>query len=335
MDNQVDFQFVLDALLSKDAPFPPTLLYELSSIQPEDITSLTAIWPEILLERRRALLEDLESLTEKDNLLDFDDIGRIALQDSDAQTCINAMRLLWQAEDKRLVPQFIKFLKTHSEESVRAAAACALGPYVYMGEIDKLPAKLLHEIEEELLTAERQDTSDLVRQRALESLGYSGRPEVPTMLQAAYDGEETAWLESALSGMGHSVDDKWESAVIKKLDHPDPGVQLAAIHAAGELMLERARGRLLDMIEKEIFDEDLHTEVIWALSQIGGESVRTAFKTLIEMTADTDETDLLEDALDNLSFSEDAMLYDLMDIDPENQDDDDYDIDFDEDDLDY
>jgi len=321
MDNQVDFQFVLDALLNKDAPFPPTLLYELSSIQPDEINSLTAVWPEIMLERRRALLEDLESLTERDNLLDFDDIGRIALQDPDAQICINAMRLLWQAEDKHLVPQLIDFLKTHSEESVRAAAALALGPYVYLGEIDKLPAKLLHEIEEELLLAARQDPSELVRQRALESLGYSGRPEVPTILQAAYDSEEIAWLESALSAMGHS--------------HPDLSVQLAAVHAAGELMLDRARGHLLDMIEEEIFDEDLHTEVVWALSQIGGEGVRTAFETLIEMTKDPDETDLLEDALDNLSFSEDEILFDFMDIDPENQDDDDYDIDFDEDEFDF
>lgn len=335
MDNQVDFQFVLDALLNKDAPFPPTLLYELSSIQPDEINSLTAVWPEIMLERRRALLEDLESLTERDNLLDFDDIGRIALQDPDAQICINAMRLLWQAEDKHLVPQLIDFLKTHSEESVRTAAALALGPYVYLGEIDKLPAKLLHEIEEELLHAARQDPSELVRQRALESLGYSGRPEVPTILQAAYDSEEIAWLESALSAMGHSADDKWEPAVIKKLDHPDLSVQLAAVHAAGELMLDRARGHLLDMIEEEIFDEDLHTEVVWALSQIGGEGVRTAFETLIEMTKDPDETDLLEDALDNLSFSEDEILFDLMDIDPENQDDDDYDIDFDEDEFDF
>ena len=123
--------------------------------------------------------------------------------------------------------------------------------------------------------------------------------------------------------------------MIKKLDHPDPGVQLAAIHAAGELMLERARGHLLDMIEKEIFDEDLHTEVIWALSQIGGEGVHNAFETLIDKAADPDEVDVFEDALDNLSFNEDTNLYDLMDIDPEDQDDDDYDIDFDEDKLDY
>jgi len=223
---------------------------------------------------------------------------------------------------------------------VRAAAASALGPYVYQGEVDKLPAALLHTIEEALLAAHRADRSELVRRRALEALGYSSREEVPALLRSASARNDTLWLESALFAMGHSADKQWEARVLEFLDHEDLPVQIEAVHAAGELMLSRARVPLLNMLEDEIDDLELKNEVIWALSQIGGEGVEETLDALLEAAEDDDEIEVLEQALDNLSFNQDDNVFDFLDIefdedDLEEFDPDDDDFGFDDEDEDY
>jgi hypothetical protein len=63
--------------------------------------------------------------------------------------------------------------------------------------------------------------------------------------------------------------------------------------------------------------------VIWALSQIGGEGVRETLEGLQDKTDDPDVESLIEDALDNLSLTEDASLFELMDVDLEDEEDDD------------
>lgn len=340
MDNRTDFSFILSALLDNDHPFPPGLLYNLSGILPEECRQLAETWPKIKTERKRALLEDMNEMAEKDYLLMFEDVGRIGLHDADAHTCIRAISLLWEAEDKTLVPEFLVLLQESPEESVRAAAASALGPYVYQGEVDKLPAALLRTIEEALLAAHRADRSELVRRRALEALGYSSREEVPALLRSASARNDTLWLESALFAMGHSADKQWEARVLEFLDHEDLPVQIEAVHAAGELMLSRARVPLLNMLEDEIDDLELKNEVIWALSQIGGEGVEETLDALLEAAEDDDEIEVLEQALDNLSFNQDDNVFDFLDIefdedDLEEFDPDDDDFGFDDEDEDY
>ncbi|MCJ7661084.1 MAG: HEAT repeat domain-containing protein, partial [Anaerolineales bacterium] len=167
----------------------------------------------------RALLEDLEDLSDKDDLLLLDDVGKIGLFDADSIVITNAIRLLWHAEDKKLVPTFIQYAATHADEGVRATSASILGTYVYMGEIESIPTELHTEIEETLLLATRKDVSELVRRRALEALGYSSRDEVTPLIRSAYTSKDTLWLESALYAMGRSADNQWDSSVLKMIDH--------------------------------------------------------------------------------------------------------------------
>lgn len=315
MDKPVEFDQVIAALLDNSVPFPPALLNSLSGIHSTEYLELKQTWPLITVERRRALLEDMDQLADNDTLLDFDNVGRIALADPDPVVLINAISLLWQAEDKKLIPQFIAFMQTHAHEGVRAAAAGALAPYVYMGELEKLPVKVQQEMEEALLTANRTDRSLLVRRRALEALGFSCREEVEDLISKACQSTDTLWLESALCAIGRSADNNWDKQVLSFLDHPAPEVQIAAIHAAGDLGISRARVPLLDLLAGEPDDAELRAELIWALSQIGGERVQETFEDLIDNTEDPDEIEILEDALDNLSFTEDPTGFGLLDFD--------------------
>jgi len=305
----------IQSLRDESKPFPPALLYSFSDLDPEELHELRLAWPKLPLVRRRALLEDLIEMTEKDDLLMFEEVGKIALEDEDTEVLVSAIDLLFQAEDSRLIPVFLRLLQdAHLHETVRAAAANALGPYVYLGELDKIRPEILHTIEAALLRAYREDISDLVQRRALESLGYSSNAEVPDLLRAACRRADTTWLESALFAMGKSADDQWQNLVLAHLEHEDPKVRLQAIHASGELALQKARLMLLQILNQEYRNEELRNEAVWALSQIGGEGVEAAFYRLMERMEDEEDIEMIEEALDELNFTNDKGLFDLMEI---------------------
>ena len=121
---------VIQALLDISKPFPASLLYAFSDLEPNECQQLHEAWEKIQLPRRRALLEDLTEMAERDNLMLFEEVGRIALEDSDDQVKISAIDLLFEAADTRLLPRFLFLLSESESKEVRAAAANALGPFV-------------------------------------------------------------------------------------------------------------------------------------------------------------------------------------------------------------
>jgi HEAT repeat protein len=315
MDTPSSIHDLIKALMDIETPFPARLLYQFSDMPADDLQVLATAWLSIPVVRRRAVLQDLLELSEHDDLLMFENIGRIALQDGDAECEVSGIDLLLEVGDPKLVPTFLRMLSAADEaDFVRAAAANALGLYVYLGELEELKAETHHQIEDALLLAYGKDPSDLVRRRALESLGFSSREEVPPLLRFASAKDSEEWLESALFAMGRSADQQWESLVLEHLDHDNPDVKGQAIHAAGELYLTSARVRLLKQVDREK-DEYLRSEMIWALSQIGGEGIEEKFERLLAMTDDDEEANLLEEALDKLNFTNEAANLDLMKID--------------------
>jgi len=305
---------VIQALLDISKPFPASLLYAFSDLEPNECQQLHEAWEKIQLPRRRALLEDLTEMAERDNLMLFEEVGRIALEDSDDQVKISAIDLLFEAADTRLLPRFLFLLSESESKEVRAAAANALGPFVYLGEFDRIHSTLLKRVENALLKAYQSDDSELVRRRALESLGYSSREEVPDLLRAASARPEETWLESALFAMGKSADEQWEAFVLAHLNDDSLPVRLQAVHAAGELALEKARATLLRALDREFENAELRREAVWALSQIGGEGVEKAFERLLTRLDDDEDMDLVEEAMDLLSFTEDKEIFSLMDL---------------------
>lgn len=321
MEQKGQIHEFIKSLVDLDVPFPARWLYHLSDLSPADRAVLASAWSAIPLQRRRALLQDLVALAEHDSLLLFEEVGRIALEDGDTDVLLSAIDLLFEAEDKRLIPAFLHLLTSPSrEDPVRAAAANALGPYVYLGELDKLRKEQLLEIETALLQAYNNDASDLVRRRALESLGFSCREDVPALLRAAAFAQDENWLESALFAMGRSADEQWETIVLDNLDHDNPLIAAQAIHAAGELALDKARRRLLKKLDQNS-DPEIRKEIIWALSQIGGEGIEEKFEALLERAADDEEAALLEEGLNMLAFTSGDDSFDLMDVPyPEEED---------------
>jgi len=311
----VSMQQVITALLDENNLFPPAYLRHFSDLEGHDLAELRRAWPQVTAQRRFLLLGDLEDLAEVDMLVSFDNLAKMALKDEDPRVRTVAIRMLWESEDPHIAKELMALLEKDPSPDVRAAAATGLGTFIYQGELEELDETLHHGIEDRLLDVVQGQDEVLVRRRALESLGFSGRSEVPGLIRKAYDSGEVDWMVSALFAMGRSADNTWDADVKRMLRHPKAEVQFEAVRAAGELSIESARRVLLDLLEEEAQDAEIRQAAIWSLSQIGGEQVRETLETLLEETEDEEEAELLENALDNLSFTEDVGLYSMFDID--------------------
>jgi HEAT repeat protein len=319
--DKITIKQLQDALLDVDKPLNPRYLYRLSDISNDDLAALQRTWSSVPAWRRQAIMEDIEEIGSSDYVLSFEAFARFGLQDNEPRVRELAVRTLWEYELPDLVPTFIDMMERDEDVDVRAAAATALGQYIYLGEIEELPASKLHKIEEKLLQTTTGQNPTLVRRRALEALGFSSRDELPALIEAAYYSDSNEWLASALFAMGRSANRTWNSSVISKLNSDVPDVLVEAVRAAGELEIKEAVPRLMDLLAVE--DADVRWAAIWSLSQIGGEGIRERLEELYDLTDDEEEADFIDSALENLDFTEDISLFDLMDVADEDDDEDD------------
>lgn len=315
----IPIQRVINALLDDSTLFPPKYLYRFSDLEGAELQAMQQTWPRVNPSRRIALMDDLEELADSDTLVDFDNFARSVLIDSEPGVRSRAIPLLWENEGEDLIPVFMDLLENDPSIEVRAAAATGLGKYIYLGELEEIPEKLLHQVEERLIETERGSDDILVRRRVLESLGFSSREEASLFIQVAYEMDEPDWLASALFAMGRSYDQGWEADVKRMLRHPKANVQLEAVRAAGELELESTRRILLDLLEEEAQDTEIRFAAIWSLSQIGGEEIRERLDELLAESEDDEEIEWIENALDNLTLTETELAMNLLDIDLEDK----------------
>ena len=312
------FQSVLDALLSDRKEFPRRYLQEFSDMGALELKALLEMWPQVKPSRKLTLLEELTSLAEKDTLVSFDDFARALLTDPEPEVRTRAIRLLDEYEDPKVVPSYLDMLKNDPDVNVREDAANALRLFVDLGELEEIPASIYHQVEDALLASAASEDNVRVRRVALESLGYSSRLEVMTLIESAFQREDPAWQASALVAMGRSADDRWDDEVTRSLVHVDDRIRKAAVQAAGELSLQSARPILLKMLGEEE-EPSILSAVIWSLSQIGGEDVRTYLENLLDQLEDDEQIAFLEEALDNLAFTEDLERFDLLAFDPDEE----------------
>jgi HEAT repeat protein len=313
------FQKVLDVLLDAGKDIPQRYLAEFSDIEPASLKSLLETWPRIEQDRKLLLLDRLNALANEDTLVSFDDLGRALLTDNDPQVRIRAMHLLIECEEVRLVPTYIDMLINDSDVAARAEAASTLGIFVQLGEFEDIPSELHQQIEDVLLEVLNGEDEPIVRRHALEALGFSSRDEVPILIESSFKRQDPDWQASALFAMGRSNDNRWSDEVLRMIASENRRIRLAAVQAAGELGLAMARTLLLRLLEEE-FDDAIAGAAIWSLSQIGGEDVRITLQNLLDNVEAGDEAAFLEEALDNLAFTEDMASFDMLALDADDLD---------------
>ena len=317
MNEQItSFQTVLDSLLGPGKEFPRKYLKHFSDIQPLELQTVMDVWERVNLNRKLSLLDGLEATLQTDTLVSFDDFARAILKDPEASVRIHAIKLLDECDDVKLIPIYLDLMQTDPDVTVRAEAANALNLFVDLGELEEISEEAYGEIRTALLESARSEKEARVRRRALESLGWTSHPEVIRLVESAFEGDEVEWKASALIAMGRSANDIWEDRVLRSLLDENNKIRKAAVQSAGMLSLKSARLPLLNMLGEEE-DDEVMSAVIWSLSQIGGEDVGTYLEAVLAQTEDDDLIAFLEEALDNLAFTEDLDRFDLLAVDPD------------------
>lgn len=348
-DIKIKFDEVVSALLDTEHTFPSKYWRRFSDLSRSDLVSLIKIWPEIDRDRKVALFEDLEHVAESDTLVNFDEFAKVGLADPDPAVKVLAIRSLWENEDHHLVPILTDLMMGDPAEDVRAAAASALGKFVYLGELENIPESIRISNIQNLLDVVNGEDLPMVRRRALEALGFSSHPKIPEIIQKAISQDDSQWITSALYAIGRSADEQWSAHVMEHLNSPDNEIEFEAIRAAGELSVDEARDPLLDKLEETTDDAEKRYAIIWALSLIGGDGVKEKFEDLLEKSDDEEELEWLEKGLDNLELGNDLDNMGMMgfgnpkvsindneddiDDDYDSEEPDDLDIDDEEDDI--
>ncbi|MCW5875632.1 MAG: HEAT repeat domain-containing protein [Anaerolineales bacterium] len=316
---EVSFEELLAALQDETQPLPSRLLYGFSGLQSAEVDALRSAWGGLSQPRRLGLVEDLENLAEGNAVLIFDAVNLLALDDEDPRVRLTAVRALWTAERPEFMGRLLDLMHNDPAAEVRAQAAAGLGQYVLWGELDEIPEGDLRQAEAGLLQALQSDGDELVQRRALEALGYSSRPEVPDLIEQAYERDDDDWVASALYAMGRSADDRWTRPVLDRLKDANTELSREAARSAGELEISEALPSLVELLQDE--DAELRLAAAWSLSQIGGEGVEEALEELLERSEDDEEIELLEDALENLAFTHEMSEMNILDFSPEALDD--------------
>ena len=310
-----DLRQLLETLSDPARPVSASSLETLSDLESSRLRDFQDAWATWTPERKFEVLEHLGRMANENIELDFGRIDRLALADPDAGVRRQAILNLWECEDSSLGQRLAALLVADPSADVRAAAAAALGRFVYLGEVEEIDEQLLRQVEDRLLAAQRGDPDEAVRQRGLESLGYSSRSEVPALIEAAYRSGDENKIQAGLKAMARSANPVWEGYVLENLHHAAPGIRVEATRAAGELDIRSSVDDLIDLTEDAI--DQVRQAAIWSLAQIGGEAATQALTRLLERADNEDEASLLEDALDYIAFVEGTRDNPLLDFDAE------------------
>ena len=314
-----DFSQVLELLRDTSQPYPAASLYQLSGLSRDELAALQAAWDELPEDRRAEIIQGLHDISEVDFEVSFDEVFQLAMEDEAPVVRATAIRAMWDTEDERLVDPLVEFMQNDPDHQVRAAAASALGRFVYLAEIEEIDDAVGSRLIDTLLEVVKGDDDIEVRRRALEAVGYSSRPDVLPLITDAYSESESLWRISAVFAMGRNADAAlWGDTVRAELKSRDPEMRFEAARAAGELELEAAAPELAMLTLDE--DDQVQTAAIWSLSQIGGDIARNTLTHLADSTEDEDEAEQLEEALANLAFTDEMQAFTMMHLDGASED---------------
>jgi|YNPNPStandDraft_1061719.scaffolds.fasta_scaffold01397_5 HEAT repeat protein len=318
----MDFETVLARLADTRKEPSLAVLYGLSDLSRDQTQRFAALWGDLPLARRRWIARNLMEQAEERVELYFNPIFRWLLGDQDAQVRALAIEGLWEDEDPALIPPLARLLREDPDETVRAAAATALGRFLLLGEMGEIDAPLALVGEKALLaTIHSPDEAISVRRRAVEAIAYSSESGVRDIIRAAYYDEDESMRASAIFAMGRSADRYWRNAVLAELKSSLPALRYEAARACGELELREAVTDLAALAEEEDFE--IRQIALWALGRIGGNEARRIL--LGYLHSDNEALrEAADAALEELAFGEDALsfpIYDLDDADDDGEDD--------------
>jgi HEAT repeat protein len=288
------------------------IYYGLSDLTDAEIKKLQPAWSALSAEYRRKVMRELAEASETDFELDYAAVGRMGLQDEDAQVRAAAVEALWIDESPELMARLIELAQWDEANEVRAAALVALGRFVLLGEYGELPedqVTKLHEIIINLWTDEQEDLN--VRRRALEAIANSSHEIVPDAIEEAYHSSERLMKISAVFAMGRSCDERWNDRVLREMSGLDAELRYEAARAAGEIGITEA----VPLLGRLAMGNDRETQevAIWSLGEIGGRDALRILSALADDAKKAEDDDLIEAV--NEAISSASLIGEDLDFD--------------------
>lgn len=300
-----DFELALRELEDEDNPLTYGLLSSLSGPTHAERDIFVASFGRLSDPRRREIILRMVECAEESFQLDYADLFRHCLGDSDPMVRRCAIEGLWEEDRVDLMQRLLKMLDNDPDIEVRAAAASSLGRFVYLVEWDEIDQKHGATLRESLERVIRDPNEDIeVVRRAVEAIAHINDDDVRRIIDRAYAYEDDRMRVSAVFGMGRSADPFWAETVLAELYAPSPEMRFEAARACGEIQLRRAVPRLSQLIEDR--DREVQDMAIWALGQIGGKRARA----ILEQCVASDDQVIsaaAEAALGEIEFA-DGML---------------------------
>ena len=308
MSAKRSFEAALDDLRGEERPARASL-QGLSDLGDEQVRRLLAAWPHLTAGRRLWIVQTLDELAEDNFELDFSAVFKAVLGDVDPRVRRAAIEGLWESDAPEVATALLAILATDPQAEVRAAAASALGHYVFLAEMQDLPADTAGLVRDALLATIRSDELLEVRRRAVEAIGFlSNDEEVRQVIERAYAEEQPAMRTSAVFAMGRNCDVRWLPNLLNELHSDNPELRFEAARACGELEDRRAVPELL----KLLIDPDLEVRLaaIQALGEIGGEQAVEALR-YVAQGGDAAAAEAAAEALAEAEFAESPLSFGL------------------------
>lgn len=261
-------------------PLAHSRLINLSDLDAEELKLFQGTWSTTEVKRRRQVVNQLVELAGDNFELNFDSIFRFCLSDTDFAVKARAIEGLAECEDYTLIDPLIALLTSDSSESVRAAAACALGKFALLAEFQKLRPRYAEKVEKALLAVFDNKGEKLeVRRRALESLAPLSQPRVKMAIKEAYGSVDAGMRVSAIFAMGKNCDPLWLPFLLKEMASPDADIRYEAAVACGELGDDRAVPYLVPLLHDP--DMQVRLATVESLGEIGGSEARRALESCL------------------------------------------------------
>jgi HEAT repeat protein len=275
-------------------------LGSLSALDRQEERQLAETWPRIPDEVRTAVMTRAAEIAEDNVDLVFEELARVALSDPLPEVRAKAAEALWESESRQAARRLAELLRTDPDDTVREAAAAALGHYVIMRELEQFDAAT-GDLVVEALRASVDDKGEEpeVRGRALEALGTRTLPWVAALIAEHYESDDRRLRLAALHAMGDSADERWLDYVHEQFYSDDPEFRFEAAVAAGGIASEESVEPLLPMLDDD--DSQVSIAAIEALGEIGGADAVQALEAFAPRATEAQETVLtaaLEEARD-------------------------------------
>lgn len=302
----MSFQSDLEDLRDPAKRLSATRLAALSNLDVEEASLLAAAWPEIPAQRRFVILSELIDLTEDNVDLNFDAVFKTALTDDWGEVRAAAIRGLAEYEGRDLMLQLAQLLRNDPDAGVRREGAIALGRFALAAELGYLRQADTEIIRSALAeSAADPEEDERVRARAIEALGALSGEETDNLIESIY-AEESLWLKvGAVDAMGRSCNEAWLPLVLRELASRAPEMRHAAAFAAGEIGDERAVPSLKALAIGDP-DREVQLAAIHALGEIGGGSAKVALQSVLYQ-GDDDLREAVQEALEQVAFSDNPL----------------------------